>query len=71
MVTVVVLCDQRPVRVIQPQVRVRCDLPTIVVRVAVDEHLGRFSNRELPLRFLRHLIRGGTDRERAGDSENE
>lgn len=72
MVAVIVFRDQRPVTVVQPQVRVGHIVGARRVAVAVDNDLRAVgTDREIPVRFLANVIRRCVNRERSGDSENE
>ena len=72
MVAVIVFRDQRPVTVVQPQVRVGQIVGARRVAVAVNGDLRVIgTDREIPVRFLTNVIRRCVNRERSGDSENE
>ena len=71
-VTVVVVGDQCPVAVVQPQVRVSQIVGARCVAVAVNGDLCAVrADGEIPVRFLANVIRRCVNRERSGDSENE
>ena len=71
-VTVVVVGDQCPVAVVQPQVRVGQIVFARRVAVAVNGDLRVIgTDREIPVGFLANVIRRCVNRERSGDSENE
>ena len=71
MIAVVVLRYQRPVRVVEPQVRVGRELVAPGVTVAVDDDFGIFGEGEVPVGFFGDCVGGCVDGDGGEDGERE